>query len=48
MHFFNLLNASGHTMPYALPETENLMFLGSKALPVRRANNLAAICDPIV
>jgi hypothetical protein len=24
------------------------MFLGSKALPVRRADNLSAICEPIV
>jgi hypothetical protein len=24
------------------------MFLGSKALPVRRAGNLIAICEPIV
>jgi hypothetical protein len=25
-----------------------IMFLGSRALPVRRADNLTAICEPIV
>jgi hypothetical protein len=28
--------------------SRKLMFLGSKARPVRRADNLTAICEPIV
>jgi hypothetical protein len=27
---------------------KNIMFLGSKVLPAHRADNLAAICEPIV
>jgi hypothetical protein len=29
-------------------EAEKIMFLGSKARPVRRADNLTASCEPIV
>jgi hypothetical protein len=29
-------------------DSRKIMFLGSRALPVRRADNLAVICEPIV
>jgi hypothetical protein len=41
----------GFTEPLAEMTTRNIkiiMFLGSRALPVRRANNLTAIYEPIV
>jgi hypothetical protein len=38
VNFLNLLNPSSHIG----------LFLGSKVRPVRRADNLAAICEPAV
>jgi hypothetical protein len=53
--FFNIRNPSGRSRPWRFtqPLTEmstrrRKMFLGSKVRPVRRADNLTAICDPIV
>jgi hypothetical protein len=53
--FLNLPNPSGRTRLWAqhLTEmstgnTEIIMFLGSKMLPVCRADNLTAICESIV
>jgi hypothetical protein len=34
--------------PAAKELTMGFMFLRSKALPVREANNLTAICEPVV
>jgi hypothetical protein len=56
VNFFNLLNPSGRTGHWGLlslqqklePETEKIMFLGSKARPVHRADSLAAIYEAIV
>jgi hypothetical protein len=55
MNFFNFANRSGRTRPWSYqPLTEmsnrsrDLMFLGSRARPVRKADNLTAICEPIV
>jgi hypothetical protein len=50
MHFFNLLNPSSRTMAleFTQPLTEmitrsgKIMFLGSRAWPVRKADNLTA------
>jgi hypothetical protein len=42
--FFHLHNPSGHTKPWSM----QIMFLGSRARQVCRADNLAAICEPIV
>jgi hypothetical protein len=50
--FFNLPNPSRHTM--ALGSTQSLTemstrnFSGGKTRPARRADNLAAICEPNV
>jgi hypothetical protein len=53
----NLPNPSSRTGPSGLlslwqkwiPEAlKNIMFLGSKVQPVRGADNLTAICEPIV
>jgi hypothetical protein len=50
--FFNLPNHSSHTMALELTQplkkmsTRNLP--GGKKRPVRRANNLTAICEPNV
>jgi hypothetical protein len=40
----------GFTKPLTEMSTRcrKIMFLGSRARPVRRADNLAAICEPIV
>jgi hypothetical protein len=40
----------GVTQPLTEISTRNrkIMFLGSRARPVRRADNLGAICEPIV
>jgi hypothetical protein len=55
--FFNIPNPSGRTRPWGSlsePLTEmstrsrKIMFLGSRARPVRRADSLIAICEPIV
>jgi hypothetical protein len=55
--FLNVPNPSGRTRPWGFtqPPTEIstrnikiIMSLGSKVQPVRRADNLAAICEPIV
>jgi hypothetical protein len=48
--FFNLPNPSGFTQPLTQISTKGrkVMFLGSKARPVRRADNLPAICELIV
>jgi hypothetical protein len=48
--FSNLLNPSGRTKSLIEMSTriKNIMFLGNKALPVLRADNLTAICEPIV
>jgi hypothetical protein len=53
---FNLRNPSSRTMAlgFTQPLTEmsarsrKIMFLGSKVRPVRKADNLATICEPIV
>jgi hypothetical protein len=55
-NFFNLPNPSNHARPWGLlslyqkivPETEKKMFLGSKTQLVHEADNLTAICEPIV
>jgi hypothetical protein len=50
--FFNLPNPSSHTMglrlilPLTDMSTRNL--LGGKGRPVRKADSLTAICEPIV
>jgi hypothetical protein len=50
--FFNLPNPSSHTMAQELTQpptemsTRNLP--GGKGRPVRKADNLTAICEPIV
>jgi hypothetical protein len=52
---FNLPNHSGRTGPWGFtqPLTEistksrQIMFLGSRAQPVRRADNSTAICEAI-
>jgi hypothetical protein len=50
--FFNRHNPSSHTT--ALGSTQPLMemstrnLLGAKGRPTRKANNLTAICEPIV
>jgi hypothetical protein len=55
--FLNLPNPSDRTRPWGFsqPLTEistryrkTIMFLGSKVRRVRRADNLTAICEPIV
>jgi hypothetical protein len=49
--FFNLPNPSGLTRPWGLSRNEyqkQKMFLGSKVRPLRMADNLAAIFEPIV
>jgi hypothetical protein len=54
--FFNLTNPSSLTrqLDFTQPLAEmsirskKVMFLGSKVRPVRRADNLAAVCEPIV
>jgi hypothetical protein len=52
MDFFNLPNPSSRTM--ALELTQPLIemstgnILGGKGRPTRKADNLAAICEPIV
>jgi hypothetical protein len=52
MEFFNLLNLSSRTMALGLTQpliemsTGNLP--GGKARPARKADNLTAICEPIV
>jgi hypothetical protein len=52
MDFFNLSNPSSHTM--ALGSTQPLTEMSTRNLPVgkkgpaRRADNLAAICEPNV
>jgi hypothetical protein len=56
MHIFNVPNLSSRTRPRSslrlLTEmsarSRNIMFLGSRAHPVRRADNLTAICEPNV
>jgi hypothetical protein len=56
MSFFNLPNPSSHTMAlrFTQPLTEmsirsrKIMFLGRRTRSVRRADNLTAICEPIV
>jgi hypothetical protein len=57
VNFLNLANSSGHTraLGFIQPITETntgnrkiIMFLRSKARPVRRADNLIAICESIV
>jgi hypothetical protein len=55
-NFLNLLNPFGRTRPGVTQpliemSTRNIkiiMFLGSKVRPMRRADNLTAICEPIV
>jgi hypothetical protein len=55
-NFFNLPNPSGSIMAlgFTQPLTEmstrsrTKMFLGSKVRPVRGADNLTPICEPIV
>jgi hypothetical protein len=44
--FFNLPNPSSRTM--ALGSTQPLIFLRGKERPVRKADNLTAIYEPIV
>jgi hypothetical protein len=47
----NLPNPSGRTRPLTEMSTRNTkitMFLGSKVRRLRRADNLTAICEPIV
>jgi hypothetical protein len=55
--FFNLPNPSGRTRPWGwftqpLAEmstrSRKIMFLGSRARPVRRTDNLSTTCEPIV
>jgi hypothetical protein len=53
--FFNLPNTFSRTRPWvqtASNRNENQgqkkMFLGGKAQPVRKADNLTAICEPII
>jgi hypothetical protein len=50
--FFNFLNPYGCTFTQSLTQmnTRNrqILFLWSRARPVRRVDNLAAICEPIV
>jgi hypothetical protein len=48
--FLNLPNPSGRTRSLTEMSTRNtiIMFLGSKVRRVRRADTLAAICEPIV
>jgi hypothetical protein len=56
MNFFNLANISGRTSPEGslsllteiITGSRKIMFPGSRALPVRRADNLTDICGPIV
>jgi hypothetical protein len=45
-----ILQALGFTEPLTETSTRNrkVMFLGSKERPVLRADNFAAICEPIV
>jgi hypothetical protein len=53
--FFNVPNPSGRTRPWgslsSVTDMSNrsmqIIFLRSKARPVRRADKLAAICEPI-
>jgi hypothetical protein len=50
-----LSNPSGRTRPWGLlslwqkwvPEAEKVIFLGSRARPVHKADNLTTICEPI-
>jgi hypothetical protein len=48
--FFNLPNSSSHTMALGLTQPLTEMstrnFPGGKKRPVRRTDNLAAICEP--
>jgi hypothetical protein len=50
--FFNLPNPSSHTMAVGstepLTEMSTCNLRGGKERPARRADNLAAICDPNV
>jgi hypothetical protein len=50
VELFNLPNLSSRTMALGstqpLTEMSTRNFLGGKKLPVHRANNLAAICEP--
>jgi hypothetical protein len=49
--FLNLPNPSGRTRPLTKMSTREIkiiMFLGSKVRPVRSADNLTFICEPIV
>jgi hypothetical protein len=50
--FFNWPNASSRTMPLgstpSLTETNARKIPGGKARPARKADNLTAICEPIV
>jgi hypothetical protein len=51
--FFNLPNSSSHTMALGIYSTSNKnkyqkIFLGNKTRLLRKADNLTAICEPIV
>jgi hypothetical protein len=47
--FFNLLNPSSRTMAVgSTQEWEPGIFLGGRERPASKANNLTAICEPIV
>jgi hypothetical protein len=53
--FLNLPNLSGRTRPCGLHSLERsttniktIMFLESKVRPVRRADNLTPMCEPIL
>jgi hypothetical protein len=46
--FFNLPNPSGRTMTQPLIEMSIRKSFWGKALPAHKADNLAAICEPIV
>jgi hypothetical protein len=48
--FFNLLNPSGRTLALesTLTEMSSRNLPGCKVRPARRADNLTAICEPII
>jgi hypothetical protein len=52
--FFSLPNPSSraleftHSITEMIPRNRKIMFLGSKARPVSRTDNLTAICEPTV
>jgi hypothetical protein len=55
MNFFNLPNPSGRPRPWVTRplremsmRSRKITFLGSRARPERRTDNLPAICGPIV